>query len=98
MAVIALPDVLQISWLFGFLEMLLALVLYVMLMRFGFLTMVSALMALQLCVVFPMTLQSSAWYSTAGFGALFLISAISLFGFWTSFGGRPILDTLSAED
>jgi hypothetical protein len=46
---------------------------------------------------FPITLQPSAWYSTAGYFALALAATLAFFGFWTSLGGRPLL-TVGSED
>jgi hypothetical protein len=47
---------------------------------------------------YPLTLRTSAWYASSGYVVLLLIVAISLFGFRTSLGGRPLLDTLGAEE
>ena len=38
----------------------------------------------------PMTLQSSAWYSSAGYVSLIAIGALALYGFRTALGVRPV--------
>ena len=45
-----------------------------------------------------MTLHPSAWYAGFGYAALLMIAALALYGFRISLGGRPILDTLGADE
>jgi hypothetical protein len=45
-----------------------------------------------------MTVQGSAWYSWIGYVALTIIGALTLYGFRTSIGGRPILATVGLDD
>ena len=40
----------------------------------------------------PMTLQTSAWYSSAGYVSLAIVGALAVYGFKTALGGRPLLD------
>jgi serine/threonine-protein kinase len=46
----------------------------------------------------PMTLQTSAWYSSAGYVSLGIIGAIAIYGFRTALGGRPVLDGAAIGD
>jgi serine/threonine-protein kinase len=46
----------------------------------------------------PITLQSSAWYSSAGYVALGIVAAIAVYGFKTALGGRPVLDGAAIAD
>jgi hypothetical protein len=46
----------------------------------------------------PMTLQSSAWYSSAGYVPLGIVGAIAVYGFKTAMGGRPVLDGAAIAD
>jgi len=39
----------------------------------------------------PMTLQTSAWYSSAGYVSLGIVGAMAIYGFKTALAGRPIL-------
>jgi hypothetical protein len=44
-----------------------------------------------LFVLFPVTMQMSAWYAGSGVTALLVLAALALYGFSTSLGGRPAL-------
>ena len=46
----------------------------------------------------PMTLQTSAWYLSAGYVSLGIIGAIAVYGFKTALGGRPVLDGAAIAD
>ena len=46
----------------------------------------------------PMTLQSSAWYSTVGYVPLGIVGAIAVYGFRTALGGRPVLGGAALGD
>jgi serine/threonine protein kinase len=47
---------------------------------------------------FPMTFQTSAWYSGIGFAGLLWIFTLTLYGFWTSVAGQPLLNIASADE
>ena len=68
------------------------------LLRFGLVSSVVAWSVFVCFLIFPMTLHVSAWYSTIGFATLAAVLALSLYGFWTALGNRPLLDLASAED
>jgi len=68
------------------------------LLRFGLVSSVVAWSVFVCFFIFPMTLHVSAWYSTIGFATLSAVLALSLYGFWTALGNRPLLDVASAED
>jgi serine/threonine-protein kinase len=96
-ALIVLPDTLLGSWALGLSGLVMAPLLFVLLMRCGLLGMTTALVVMHLYYEYPITLQSPAWYAGTGYAAHFVVAVIVLFGFWTSFGGRRVLDTLSLE-
>jgi serine/threonine-protein kinase len=69
-----------------------------LLMRFGLVASTFVAFAYGVFDRFPMTLQISAWYSGMGIAAFAVLLAFSLYGFRTSLGNRPLLDTASVED
>jgi serine/threonine-protein kinase len=40
----------------------------------------------------PMTLQTSAWYASAGYASMTIVGAIAIYGFKIALGGRPVLN------
>lgn len=51
-----------------------------------------------LFVASPMTLQTSAWYSSAGYVSLGIVGAMAIYGFKTALGGRPVLGGAAIAD
>jgi serine/threonine-protein kinase len=47
---------------------------------------------------FPLTLQGSAWYAGMGQAGLLVIAAVTLYGFYTSLGGKPIFGGATLDD
>ena len=45
-----------------------------------------------------MTFTTPAWYSGIGFAALFVVLAVTLYGFRMSLGNRPLFDSAGVED
>ena len=74
-----------------------ALLLFVLL-RIGLVATLMLACVQRLFSDYPITLQSSAWYSGIGFAALLVIAAIALYGFRVSLGGRRLLDFAGVED
>jgi serine/threonine-protein kinase len=72
--------------------------LLVLLTRFGLLAVVISFFVQNVFNVFPITLRPSAWYSSIGFAALVVVALLTLYGFHTSLGGRPLLDIARVED
>ncbi len=73
--------------------------LFVFLMiRFGLLTLVANFVFWQVLSNFPLTTQSSAWYSGISLTGILLIAAIALYAFYTSLGGRPIFGAVALEE
>ena len=66
-------------------------------MRFGLLAGIASLLSLIWLSNFPITFQTSAWFSGAGFFMLSALLALALFGFYTSLGGRSAFDTARAD-
>ena len=67
-------------------------------MRFGIVSVVFFIFFLRLFLDFPVTLDTSAWYSGYGYAALAILAAIVLYAFRYSLGGRPISGTLRLDD
>src|SRR5205085_9549026 len=68
------------------------------LLRFGLVALASAYIVEDIFSNYPMTLQSSLWYSPSSYVALSIVAAIALYGFVTSTAGRPILETLASDE
>jgi serine/threonine-protein kinase len=69
-----------------------------LLMRFGLLAMLANYVIHSLLTDFPLTTQASAWYAGISLAGILLIATIAFYGFYTSFGGRPILGAAAFED
>jgi serine/threonine-protein kinase len=63
-------------------------VLFVLL-RFGLLSLVVIAM-IDGFLIYPVTLNTSAWYAGYGYTVLLLIAALTVYGFYTSLGGRRL--------
>jgi hypothetical protein len=73
--------------------------LFVFLMiRFGLLTLVANFVFWQVLSNFPLTTQSSAWYSGISLTGLLLIATIMFYAFYTSLGGRPVFGGAVLEE
>ena len=46
----------------------------------------------------PITLDGSSWYAGVGYAGLLVLAGLAFYGFWTSFGGRPVFQMVSVED
>jgi hypothetical protein len=68
------------------------------LMRFGLIGGILYLFPTYIFSRFPITLDTSAWYSRYGFAALAILAAIVLYAFRTSLGGRPLLASSHLDD
>jgi predicted Ser/Thr protein kinase len=75
-----------------------SLLLFFVLLRFGFLAMVFSIFTFGPILSSPMTLQASAWYSGYGFFALAILAAVVFYAFYTSLGGRPLISTPQLDD
>jgi hypothetical protein len=67
------------------------------LFRFGLLTFVADFIFFSLFLAFPITTQST-WYSGIGLTGLALLLAMTLYAFYTSLGGQPLIGRASLED
>jgi hypothetical protein len=65
---------------------LLMLVLY----RYGFLAMLSALFYLHMYINFPVTSHLTAWYATGFVIDLIIVLALAFYAFHTSLAGQPV--------
>jgi serine/threonine-protein kinase len=104
MAVMVLPGLLNLvygfvngPWIGGLVSFAIFIFYVVLLTRFGLLAFVADSVVEGMFQVFPMTLDSSAWYSTAGYVALAFLAALALYGFRISTAGRPLF-ALGSDD
>jgi len=64
--------------------------IYLILRRFGVLTLVVGLVVQNVLVVFPMTTHLSRWYANSALTGLFAILALSIYGFYISLAGQAV--------
>jgi len=72
--------------------------LVLVLMRFGLVAAITAFFVNTVLTAFPITTQTSAWYAGIGLSALVVITAVTLYAFYTSLGGRPVFGGVKLED
>jgi hypothetical protein len=72
---------------------------WVMLFRFGLLTVVVGATVKDLFEQLPLTFDLTAWYADATLLTLALVLALTCWGFWVSLAGRPLFrdEILSPE-
>jgi serine/threonine-protein kinase len=68
------------------------------LVRIGLVAAIVESFVALLLVGSPMTLQTSAWYASAGYVTLTIVGAMALFGFTTALGGRAPLQGAALDD
>jgi len=71
---------------------------YFLLIRFGLLALTASYTFCHLFYRFPITTQSSAWYSGIGLAGIILMLAFAAYAFHTSLGGRPMFQGKLLED
>jgi protein kinase-like protein len=100
--VLALPDTLTIPtrslWYVGGVSLIFYAVFLFLLWRFGLVALILALFTYQVFMRYPMTFDTSIWYSGIGLAALVVVGAIAIYGFWTSLGDRPLLAPAAVDD
>jgi hypothetical protein len=69
-----------------------------LLVRVGLLAAVAGFYVSGLFIVFPVTGDFHAWYAGAGATALFVLAALTLFGFRIALAGRPALGKTALEE
>ncbi len=69
-----------------------------MLTRYGLVAACATVLAGNLVVSFPITLDFSAWYAGIAWFGGGLALALALFGFWTALAGRPLFSLASLEE
>jgi serine/threonine-protein kinase len=77
-------------WIIAIFNLLWNAILLALLIRIGLTAAVVALMVLWFLHI-PITFQTSAWYFGPGAAALFLCTALTVYGFRTSLGGRHLI-------
>jgi hypothetical protein len=69
---------------------LLQLMLFAVLLRFGFLALLVALTFNYLIYIYPVTLDVSAWYFPSGLFGIAVLVAILVYGFRAAMGGQRL--------
>jgi hypothetical protein len=78
--------------------MLFWLIYLMLLMRFGLLAAIVALYVHAPLAHGASTADLGAWYSEFTIGAILLVVAVAIYGFYVSFAGRPLLGEHAFED
>jgi hypothetical protein len=69
-------------------SIMISLVIVILVARLGLLATMVAQLFFFLTVLYPMTTDFSIWYAPATFFALLIVLGLSIYGFYTSLGGR----------
>jgi len=72
--------------------------IYMVLRRFGVLALCVGLVAQNILVVFPTTSHLNRWYASGAIAGLLVIVGITVFAFYNSLAGRPLLSAKVLED
>jgi hypothetical protein len=67
-------------------------------LRFGLLAVIASYFFNDLLGSFPLTTQTSAWYSGLSIAGILLMAAMALYGFYISLGGRPMFGGAVLEE
>ncbi|HWY71789.1 MAG TPA: serine/threonine-protein kinase [Terriglobales bacterium] len=67
------------------------------LLRFGLLALIAAVSVQNMLQVFPVALDPSRWYFARGFVPAMIVLALTIYGFRTSLGGRPVFRVLTDD-
>ena len=85
-------------YLYWISSILVALSITIVVARFGLLATMTAQLFFFLSVTYPLTTDFSAWYASSTVFALVVALGISVYGFYTSLGGRRVFaDRLLGE-
>ncbi len=68
------------------------------LVRFGLVALIATFLFGNFLSSFPITTQTSAWYAGIGFSGLFLLAAMTLYGFYVSLAGRPMFGAAALDE
>ena len=68
-----------------------AAIMLVVLLRGGLLALVVTLYFLYSAVEVPLTLDLGAWFAAPGFPVVGALLGLSVYGFYVSLGGKPVL-------
>ncbi len=71
--------------------------LYVVLRRFGLLTLVVGLVVQNILSVFPVTSHLSQWYASAALAGILAIAALAAYGFHAALAGQPVFSGEALE-
>ena len=72
--------------------------IFVVLIRFGFLPLVVGMTLDNVLQAFPLTSHLSAWYAEPTIFVFTVLIAVSIFSFYTSLGGKPVFGNLSLDN
>jgi hypothetical protein len=71
---------------------------FLVLIRFGFLALVVGMTLDNVLEAFPLTAHLSAWYAEPTIFVFTVLIVVSIFSFYTSLGGKPVLGNLSLDN
>jgi hypothetical protein len=67
--------------------------IYMILRKYGLLTLIVGLVTQNILVVFPVTSHFSRWYASPALAGILAITAVAFYGFHTALAGQPIFST-----
>jgi serine/threonine-protein kinase len=99
-AILATPDPYDShrAWIVALIGILVALMRVILLMRVGFIANMATQAVVMIFAGFPITFDTSVWYSGTCFAALAVVAVLTLYGFRTSLGSRRLFEPSSAEN
>ena len=95
---VAVLSAINNSWVAAPIALVLFLVLYFVLTRVGFLAFLLGRFVAVTLLTCPITFDRSSWFAGTGYAGLLVLAALTCYGFWTSFGGRPVFKIAGVED
>jgi serine/threonine protein kinase len=85
------------TWIAALIVLLVGVLNLVLLTRVGLVAFMVSQMVNNTLLVYPITFDTSAWYSGIGFAALTIVAVLTLYGFRTSLGSRKLFEPISTE-
>jgi serine/threonine-protein kinase len=98
-AVLSTPglSVSALSWIGALIVVFTMLLRVILLMRVGLVAYMVTQLVSSILDVFPITFDTSVWYSGTGFAALAVVVVLTLYGFRTSLGSRGLFEPSITE-
>lgn len=80
------------AWIGSLIGILIVVLRVVLLMRVGLVANMATQLVFMIFVAFPITFDTSVWYSGNCFAALAVVAVLTLYGFRTSLGSRGLFE------